>query len=80
MLSEKPISGAPCARTSSTLATPARCDPPPALRDGILDKIGNETAHQLMNGTNGFKARIERRDLAAKVTQKIDLARFGQNR
>ena len=51
-----------------------RCfDPPPALGDRILDKKRDQPAHELVNGTDRFEARIKRRDLAANVTEKIGL-------
>ena len=52
-----------------------RCfDPPPALGDRILDKKRDQSADELINGAGRFEARIKRRDLAANVTEKIDLA------
>ena len=74
MPAEKPISGRALRPHVVHACDPRRGDPPAALRDGILDKIGDEPAHKLMNGTNGLEARIKRRDLAANATQKIDLA------
>ena len=53
---------------------PRRFDPPPALSDRILDKKRDQPAHEFMNGTDRFETRIKRRDLAANVTEKIDLA------
>jgi hypothetical protein len=53
-------------------------EPPPALRDRILDKKGDQPPHQLMDGTDGLKARIKCRDLAANAAQKIDLANLGE--
>jgi iron-sulfur cluster assembly accessory protein len=57
---------------------PGGCDPPPALSDRILDKKRNQPAHEFMNGPERFEARIKRRDLAANVTEKIDLANLGK--
>jgi len=57
---------------------PRRFDPPPALSDRILDKKRDQPAHELMNGADRVEARIKRRDLAANVTEKIDLANLGK--
>ncbi len=53
---------------------PRRFDPPPALSDRVLDKKRDQPAHELMNGPDRFETRIKCRDLAADVTEKIDLA------
>lgn len=53
---------------------PRSFDPPPALGDRILDKKRDQSADELINGADRFDARIKRRDLAANVTEKIDLA------
>jgi hypothetical protein len=53
---------------------PRGFDPPPAFGDRIFDKKRDQPAHELMDGTYRFEARVKRGDLAARAAQKIDLS------
>ncbi len=74
---EKAITGASSARTSPALSTSRLSTTPAAFCDRILDKTGDQPAHNFVNETRRLKAGVKHVDLAADLAQKIDLANIG---